>query len=113
MFGTGTRGFAIITVVLAIGTYVEVFGLLHPTTQKNSVEGFKKSLSFPWTAGKIKQETHDGNQSQPLKAGKGKVKQEELKKGYQVDFRGMMLQGNLNSRRSRHSCQGFGSGSGR
>jgi hypothetical protein len=77
MFRTGTRGFAIITVVLALGTYVAVFGLLHPTTQKDAIEAIKKSLSFSWITGKIKQETHGGNQNQPLKVGKGKEKQEE------------------------------------
>jgi hypothetical protein len=77
MFGTGTRGFAIITVVLVLGTYVAVFGLLHPTTQKDAIEDIKKILSFRWITRKIKQGSHDGNQNQPLKAGKGKEKEEE------------------------------------
>jgi hypothetical protein len=51
MFGTGTRGFAIVTIVLAIGTYVAVFGLLHPTQQKNAVEAFKKESFVPVDCG--------------------------------------------------------------
>jgi hypothetical protein len=77
MFGTGTRGFAIITVVLALGTYVAVFGLLHPTTQKDAIEAIKKRLSFSWITRQIKWGADDANQNQSLKAGKGKEKGEE------------------------------------
>jgi hypothetical protein len=34
MFGTGTRGFAIITTLISSGTYAVVFGLLHPPSRQ-------------------------------------------------------------------------------
>jgi len=34
MFGTGTRGFAIITILISSGTYAVVFGLLHQEYQR-------------------------------------------------------------------------------
>jgi hypothetical protein len=77
MFNTGTRGFAIITVVLAVGTFVAVFGLLHRRRQKDAIEAIGKSLSFKWITWKIKQGSHDGNKNQPLQVGKGKEKQKE------------------------------------
>jgi hypothetical protein len=77
MFGTGTRGFAIITAVLAVGTYIAVFGLLHPTTQKDAIEAIRKGVSFSWITRKIKKGGDDANQNPPLKAGKGKEKEEE------------------------------------
>jgi hypothetical protein len=77
MFGTGTSGFAIITVVLALGTYVAVFGLLHPTTKKDAIEAIKKSLPFSWITGKTKQETNPRIRSRPMKLGKVKVKEKE------------------------------------
>jgi len=36
MFGTETKGFAIITAVVAISTYAVVFGLLHPLRRKDA-----------------------------------------------------------------------------
>ncbi|KAH8777269.1 hypothetical protein BGZ57DRAFT_351768 [Hyaloscypha finlandica] len=77
MFGTGTRGFAIITVVLAVGTYAAVFGLLHPTTQKDAIEAIRKGFSFSWITQKIKRGADDANQNPPLKAGKRKEKEKE------------------------------------
>lgn len=77
MFGTGTRGFAVITIVLSLGTYVAVFSLLHPTTQKDAIKALKKGLSSRWVPRKIERRLDDGNQDQPLKAGKGKEKREE------------------------------------
>jgi len=77
MFGTGTRGFAVITIVLAVGTYVAVFGLLHPTTQKDAIEAIRKGLSFSWITRKIKMGADDANQHPSLKAGKGKEEEEE------------------------------------
>jgi hypothetical protein len=59
MFGTGTRGFAIITVVLAFGTYIAVFSLLHPTTQKDAIVAIRKGLSFSWITRKIKRGADD------------------------------------------------------
>ena len=37
MFGTGTRGFVIITSLIALGTYAVVFGLLHPPSRQSLV----------------------------------------------------------------------------
>jgi hypothetical protein len=48
MFGTGTKGFAIITTLLAVGTYVVVFSLLHQTTQRQAVESMKQIFRFLW-----------------------------------------------------------------
>jgi hypothetical protein len=45
MFGTGTRGFAIITSVIACGTYAVVFGLLHPPARNRALEALK--VYFP------------------------------------------------------------------
>jgi hypothetical protein len=41
MFGTGTLGFAIITTILTVGTYVVDFTLLHQSAQKQAIEAVK------------------------------------------------------------------------
>jgi hypothetical protein len=43
MFGTGTRGFVIITSLIAFGTYAVVFGLLHPPSRQSLV-AFMRAL---------------------------------------------------------------------
>ncbi|PMD34211.1 hypothetical protein L207DRAFT_588810 [Hyaloscypha variabilis F] len=45
MFGTGGKGFAIITAVIPITTYALVFNLLHPTTKKALINGIKKAAT--------------------------------------------------------------------
>jgi hypothetical protein len=47
MFGTGGKGFAIITVVIPVITYALVFNLLHPTTKKGIEYGMKRAI-FTW-----------------------------------------------------------------
>jgi hypothetical protein len=47
MFGTGGKGFAIITAVIPITTYALVFNLLHPTTKKAILEGIKTAATSP------------------------------------------------------------------
>jgi len=44
MFGTGTRGFAVITAVIAAGTYAIVFWLLHATAVIAGFEGIRITL---------------------------------------------------------------------
>src|SRR5271168_2006092 len=44
MFGTGGRGFSIITVVIPVITYALVFNLLHPTTKKGIEEGIENAI---------------------------------------------------------------------
>ena len=46
MFGTGTRGFVIITSFISSGTYVVVFGLLHPPSRQ-TLAAFLKKVSIP------------------------------------------------------------------
>jgi hypothetical protein len=48
MFGTGTTGFTVITTVLAVGTYVVVFSLLHQNTQRQAVESMKQAFRLLW-----------------------------------------------------------------
>lgn len=42
MFGTGTRGFAIITTVITTCTYAVVFWLLHPSAFKDASQALRK-----------------------------------------------------------------------
>ena len=47
MFGTGGRGFAIITIFIPVITYAVVFDLLHTSTKKGIEDGTKKAI-FIW-----------------------------------------------------------------
>jgi hypothetical protein len=47
MFGTGIKGLVGITTVLALGTYLTVFSLLHRTRQRQAIESLRRLFRFP------------------------------------------------------------------
>lgn len=69
MFGTGTRGFAIITVILSVSTYVVVFGLLHQSNQQQVIETIKTTLRLPWHQKRCTQQAEQMPQGNELSKG--------------------------------------------